>query len=66
MPSLQEFRLMIFEVALYRQVKELDPGVTMKIAVKGDQTAAARRSKGGKVRVCPVSGTQVNVRAPLR
>ena len=52
-------------VKLGPQVQELDPWVTMKVSVKGNQTAVTRRREGGKIRVGPLSSAQVKLPGPF-
>ncbi len=46
-------------------MEELDAWVAMKIAIKGNQAAVARRGKGGKIGVSPVPGSQIEFSRPL-
>jgi len=70
MPSVHESVFRIAEVYcaihLFFQVQELNPWITMEIVVKRHQTATARRRKGGKVSVCPLSTAQVELSGPWR
>jgi hypothetical protein len=46
-------------------MQELDPWVTMKVSVKGDQAGATRCREGGKIRVGPLPRAQVKLAGPL-